>query len=68
MSLLRKQKAHGADDGTCTHMNLHSLEPESSASANSATSAYSNCSKFSHAKSGRGRAERLDLRRCPKQH
>ena len=30
----------GADDGTWTHMNLHSLEPESSASANSARSAY----------------------------
>ena len=31
---------HGADDGTWTHMKLLSLEPESSASANSATSAF----------------------------
>ena len=30
----------GAGDRTWTHMNVHSLEPESSASANSATSAY----------------------------
>ena len=30
----------GADDGTWTHMNVHSLVPETSASANSATSAY----------------------------
>ena len=37
-SLMNTQ--YGADDGTWTHMNVHSLVPETSASANSATSAY----------------------------
>ena len=34
------QTQSGADEGTWTHMRLLSLEPESSASADSATSAY----------------------------
>lgn len=42
--------AFGAEEGTWTLMNLHSLEPESSASADSATSALKNTLNFYTAK------------------